>query len=581
MSIFSVFTLLGGLALFLYGMNVMSDGLEKTAGGKLEQILRKMTDNRFKGFLLGLGVTAAIQSSSALTVMLVGLVNSGIMKFSQTIGAIMGSNIGTTVTSWILSLAGLESDTFFLKLLKPANFSMIFALIGVILISFTKSEKKKSAGSILVGFAVLMTGMTLMSDATEPLSEMPQFVSVLTAFNNPLLGVVVGALFTALIQSSSASVGILQALAVSGGITYGMAIPIIMGQNIGTCITAIISSIGVSRNAKKVSVVHLCFNIIGTSVWLGIFLIANAMLDFAFINTEISPFMIAVVHSIFNVLTTALLLPFGNQLEKIANRIIKEEETVEIGPKLDARLFTMPALATASAFDHTVDMAHLSFEAFRISSALVTEFSEKNAEKVKELEETIDIYEDRLGTYMVKLSRESISVEDSHQVAKILHAINDFERMGDHACNLVKVGREISEKNIVFSESAQKELAVLHKALLEITALTERAFCENDVSLAIKVEPLEQVIDRLIYKIKTHHVTRLQQGDCTIQLGFVLSDLVTNYERVSDHCSNVAATLIEAEHDSLKTHEYLRNFKSEENEVYKTAYEEYKNRFSL
>lgn len=581
MSIFSVFTLLGGLAFFLYGMNVMSSGLEKMAGGKLEHVLRKMTNNRLLGLVMGAGITIAIQSSSALTVMLVGLVNSGLMQFGQTIGVIMGSNIGTTFTAWILSLAGIESDNFFMNLLKPANFSMIFAIVGILLSTAAKSDKKRSLGSILIGFAVLMCGMTLMGDAMEPLSEMPQFVSILTAFKNPLLCVLIGAVFTGIIQSSAASVGILQTLTLTGGITYGMAIPIIMGQNIGTCVTAIISSFGVSRNAKKVSVVHLAFNIIGTAICLIPFLIADSIINFSFTDKPISPFMIAIIHSIFNVVATVVLLPFARQLEKLANLIIKDEEVVDVGPKLDDRLITMPSLAAASAFDYTVEMAHISFEAFRTSASLIEKFDEKTADKIKELEELVDIYEDRLGTYMVKLSRESISVADSHQVAKILHAINDFERMSDHACNLVKVGREISEKNISFSESAQKELSVLHDALLEITALTERAFCENDVTLAVKIEPLEQVIDRLIYQIKTHHINRLQQGDCTIQLGFVLSDLITNYERVSDHCSNVAATLIEAEHDSLKTHEYLRNFKSEENEIYKTAYEEYNKRFSI
>ncbi len=581
MSIFSVFTLLGGLALFLFGMNEMSNGLEKMAGGKLEQILRKMTDNKIKSFFLGLGVTAVIQSSSALTVMLVGLVNSGIMSFGQTIGTIMGSNVGTTVTSWILSLAGIESDNFFLKLLKPSNFSMILALIGIILQMFTKGDKKRSMGSVLLGFTVLMCGMTLMSDATEPLSEMPQFVSILTAFKNPLFGVIVGALFTALIQSSSASVGILQAIAISGGVTYGMAIPIIMGQNIGTCITAIISSIGVSRNAKKVSVVHLAFNIIGTTMCLVPFLILNAFLDWAFIDTDISPFMIAIIHSIFNVVTTVLLLPFSGALEKLANRIIPEEEVKEVGPKLDDRLITMPSLACASAFDGTIEMSRFATEAFKISAGLIDDFSEKTAARVTELEEIIDIYEDRLGTYMVKLSREAISVEDSHQVAKILHTINDFERMGDHACNLVKVGREIHDKKISFSPEAKAELAVLNAALLEIVDLTEKAFCENDVSLAARVEPLEQVIDRIIFRIKNNHINRLQKGNCTIELGFVLSDLVTNFERVSDHCSNIAVTIIEAEHDSYKTHEYLKNFKSEENEFYRSCYEEYSQKFTV
>ncbi len=581
MSIFSVFTLLGGLAFFLYGMNVMSSGLEKMAGGKLEQLLRQITGNRLLGLAVGAGITIAIQSSSALTVMLVGLVNSGIMKFGQTIGVIMGSNIGTTFTAWILSLAGIESDNFFMNLLKPANFSMLFAVVGILLTSVAKSDKKRSLGNILIGFSVLMTGMTLMGDSMEPLSEMPEFVSILTAFKNPLICVLVGAVFTGIIQSSAASVGILQTLALTGGITYGMAIPIIMGQNIGTCVTAIISSIGVSRNAKKVSVVHLSFNIIGTVICLVPFLILNAVLDWTFVDSAVSPFMIAIIHSIFNVVTTVLLLPFAKQLEKLANRIIPEEEVKEVGPKLDDRLITMPSLACASAFDSTVEMSRYATEAFKISAGLVDEFSENTAARVAELEEIIDIYEDRLGTYMVKLSREAISVEDSHQVAKILHTINDFERMGDHACNLVKVGREIFEKKISFSSEAKSELAVLYSALLEIVDLTEKAFCENDIALAARVEPLEQVIDRIISRIKNNHINRLQKGNCTIELGFVLSDLITNFERVSDHCSNIAVTIIEAEHDSYKTHEYLKNFKSDENEFYRSCYEEYSQKFSV
>ncbi|MBR6693550.1 MAG: Na/Pi cotransporter family protein [Clostridia bacterium] len=580
MSIFSVFTLLGGLAFFLYGMNVMSSGLEKVAGGKLESTLRKMTGNRFSGLALGAGITIAIQSSSALTVMLVGLVNSGLMELGQTVGVIMGSNIGTTFTAWILSLAGIGSDNFFLNLLKPVNFSMIFALVGILLGSIAKSDRKKSLGNIMIGFAILMTGMTLMGDAMKPLADTPQFVSLLTAFKNPFVCVLIGAAFTGIIQSSAASVGILQALALTGGITYNMAIPIIMGQNIGTCVTAVISSIGVGRNAKRVSVIHLSFNIIGTLVCLVPYLLIDTFIGFTFAEMPISPFMIAIIHSIFNVATTLLLLPFAKQLVKLAYRIIKGEEEKGDDIKFDDRLITMPSLAIASAFDGTVDMCRTAGEAFKVSAGLLKNFNEADAQKVTDLEDRIDIYEDRIGTYMVKISRESISVGDSHQVAKILHTINDFERLGDHACNLIKVGREINDKKIIFSEEAQRELSILHDALFEIVDITTEAFCNNDLALAAKVEPLEQVIDKLISKTKKNHIERLRQGNCTIELGFVLGDLITNYERVSDHCSNIAVAIIEAEHDSFDTHEYLKNYKSSD-EYFKACFEEYKEKYAL
>ncbi|MBR3593371.1 MAG: Na/Pi cotransporter family protein [Clostridia bacterium] len=580
MSIFSVITLLGGLAFFLYGMNVMSSGLEKVAGGKLEHTLRKMTGNRFLGLVLGAGITIAIQSSSALTVMLVGLVNSGLMEFGQTIGVIMGSNIGTTFTAWILSLAGLESNNVWLNLLKPVNFSMIFALVGILLSSVAKSDRKKSIGNIMIGFAVLMCGMTLMGDAMEPLADMPEFVSLLTAFKNPVVCVLVGAAFTGIIQSSAASVGILQSLALTGGITYGMAIPIIMGQNIGTCVTAVISSIGVSRNAKKVAVVHLSFNIIGTLLFLIPFLLIEEFIGFSFTDKPISPFMVAIVHSIFNVVTTFLLLPFTKLLEKLANKIIKTEPEKDDGIKFDDRLITMPSLAIASAYEGATAMCGAAADAFRRSTELLSNYTAEGADEVNALEDIIDIYEDRIGTYMVKISREAISVEDSHQVTKILHTINDFERLGDHACNLVKVGREISEKKIVFSPEAQAELKVLREALFEIVDITTEAFCKNDLALAARVEPLEQVIDKLISKTKNNHIARLRQGNCTIELGFVLSDLITNYERVSDHCSNIAVAIIETEHDSFSTHEYLKNYKNSD-EYFEACYKEYKAKFTI
>ena len=580
MSVLSIFTLLGGLAFFLYGMTVMSSGLEKMAGGKLEQMLLKTTSNRFLALILGAGITIAIQSSSALTVMLVGLVNSGIMRFGQTIGVLMGSNIGTTLTAWILSLAGIESDNLLINLLKPANFSAIFAIIGIVLMTVGKSEKKQSTGSIFLGFAILMCGMTLMGDAMEPLSESPKFISILTAFKNPFLAVLVGAVFTGIIQSSAASVGILQTLSLTGGITYGMAIPIIMGQNIGTCVTAVLSSIGVNKNAKKVAVVHLAFNCIGTVILLVPYLIVDAFFTIPFNDKPISPFMIAIIHSIFNVVTTFILLPFTKQLERLANRIIPCEEVTFTYPKLDERLITVPSVAIGSAFDYTVEMANLSFDALLTSLPLLDKFDEQKAEDVKLLEDRIDKYEDKLGTFMVRLAKEELSDADSLQVTKMLHTINDFERIGDHACNIVKVAREMTDKNLRFSKEAWSEIKVLTEALCEIVNLTRTAFAENDLAVATKIEPLEQVIDKLIYEIKARHVNRLQGGACTIELGFVLHDLITNYERVSDHCSNVAVAIIETGHGSFKTHEYLRTVKKTDEE-FKQEYEEYLSRFSF
>lgn len=577
--IFQIFTLLGGLAFFLFGMNIMSSGLEKMAGGKLEGTLTKMTSNKMLGLIFGAVVTIAIQSSSALTVMLVGLVNSGLMQFGQTISVLMGSNIGTTLTAWLLSLAGIEGEAWYLELLKPKNFAAIFAFVGILLNMIAKSEKKKSMGSIFIGFAILMSGMTFMSDSMKPLAESEAFASILVAFSNPLVAVLIGAIFTGIIQSSAASVGILQALSLSGGITYGMAIPIIMGQNIGTCVTAVLSSIGVNKNARKVSVVHMAFNIIGTLIFLIPLLILDWGFNFAPLDREIDPFMIAVCHSIFNVVTTFILLPFTKQLENIANRMIPVEEKAVVGPKLDDRLLGIPAVAIGSASDATNELSGLSFKAFSDAITLMGNYSAEGEADIKEQEEIIDLYEDKLGTYMVKLSREELSVADSRKLSRVLHTINDFERIGDHACNLAKVAREMSEKQIIFSESAQKEIGVLEEAIKEIMDLTHDAFVTLDVIKAARVEPLEQVIDKMIYNIKKNHTDRLQQGECTIELGFVLHDLLTNYERVSDHCSNIAVAVIETEHGSFETHEYLHTVKAEETGDFAAAYAEYKARY--
>ena len=584
MDVFSIITLFGGLAFFLYGMNVMSDGLEKSSGGKLNTNLTKVTKNKFIAMLFGAGMTIAVQSSSAVTVMLVGLVNSGILEFGQTIGVLMGSNIGTTLTAWILSLAGIDSDVVWINLLKPANFSPIFALVGTILIMVGKKQKQKSTGSVLVGFAVLMFGMNLMSGAMEPLGEMPEFASVLTYFKNPILSVIVGAVFTGVIQSSAASVAILQALSLTGGITYGIAIPIIMGQNIGTCVTAVISSIGVSRNAKKVAVVHLSFNILGTVICLVPFALGSMIFKWAFVDQEITPFMIAICHSIFNVLTTFILLPFSKQLEKLANKIISDKETKKVYPEpvlLDERLLTVPTVAVEKSFATVSEMCEFSKDAFVRAIALLNNYNEEEAEEIMRMESHIDKLEDILGTYMMKLSNIGVSDVDSKNIAKILHTIDDFERIGDHAVNLKDVALEIHEKKITFSDEATREIETITKAITEILDITAKAFVTNDVELAQSVEPLEQVIDDLILKVKRNHISRLRGGNCTIELGFVLSDLLTNYERVSDHCSNIAVAVIESSHGTFEIHEYLEHVKENGNKEFDSQYKYFGKRFSI
>ncbi len=581
MDIFNVITLLGGLAFFLYGMTTMSNGLEKIAGGKLERALNKMTSNPFKGLVLGAGITIAIQSSSALTVMLVGLVNSGIMQLQQSVGVIMGSNIGTTLTAWILSLAGLEGDSVFIKLLKPTSFSPIVALIGILLIMAAKSTKKKDIGSILVGFAVLMYGMTLMGDAMEPLQDMPEFQRILTAFNNPILGVAVGAIFTGIIQSSAASVAILQSLASSGSVTFGMAIPIIMGQNIGTCVTSLISSIGVTKNAKRVAVVHISFNIIGTVILLIAYYGSDAIFHYAFTDSSIDAFGIAVCHSIFNVATTILLFPFNKLLVKLAEKIVPITEEKETYAFLDDRLLNTPAFAISECKNMTDKMAGIAHDAIANAITLDKLYDKDVCTYVITQEDELDHYEDKLGTFLVKISGNDLSDADSQKVSLLLHTIGDFERIGDHATNLVKVAEEMHSKKISFSPQAQAEIAVLTAALSEIVDMTTNAFCNDDLSLAAKVEPLEQVIDELIAEIKSRHIERLQKGNCTIELGFVLSDLINNYERVSDHCSNIAVALIEVAQKCFDTHEYLSALKQTGDEAYNKYFKAYQEQYSL
>ena len=582
MDIFSVITLIGGLAFFLYGMHVMSSGLERMAGGKLEHALKRMTSNPLKSLVLGAGITVAVQSSSAVTVMLVGLVNSGLMNIAQTPGVIMGSNIGTTLTAWLLSLVGLETDNVWLKLLKPENFSLIFAMVGAVLIMMSKKPRRRDIGSILVGFAVLMYGMKFMSSAVSPLADMPEFASLLTAFRNPLLGVLVGALFTGIIQSSAASVGILQALALTGNISYGMAIPIIMGQNIGTCVTALISSIGVKRNAKKVAAIHVSFNLIGTVFFLALFYGLDALVHFSFTDMPIGAFEIAVVHSIFNVATTILLLPFSKQLVRIANLVIRDKKGEEELPakRLDERLLATPSVAVGESNAMTVDMMKTAHRTLLQALALIEHYDEKTAEEILEQENRLDACEDELGTYLVRLASNKLSAEDSMLVSKMLHTIGDFERLGDHAVNILGSVRELQEKKLSFSPAGQEDLALLSSALTEILALTAEAYEKNDAEIAARVEPLEQTIDRLVERIKDKHVARLQNGECTIQLGFILADLLNNFERISDHCSNIAVSVIEIKHNTFDTHQYLNRVKYGSRE-FTVQFEEYCEKYGL
>ncbi len=581
MSIFNIFTLLGGLAFFLFGMSTMSSGLERVAGGKLETILGKMTDKPIKGLLLGAGITATIQSSSAVTVMLVGLVNSGIMKLGQSIGVIMGSNIGTTITAWVLSLAGIESDNFFVSILKPANFSPLIALAGIILIMAAKKTRSKDIGAVMMGFAVLMTGMELMSTAMDPLAESESFKNAMTLFNNPLFALATGAILTGIIQSSSATVGILQALSITGGISFGMAIPIIMGQNIGTCVTSLISSIGVSKAAKRVAAVHIYFNLIGTAFYLSLYYILDAIFKFAFSDSAIDPLGIALVHTVFNVATTVLLFPFTKQLGMLAVKTVKSKPSDNKGVFLDDRLLATPSLAVSECRNYTAEMAEIAMKTLVNSVSLLDGYSQKLADGIKEDEQKLDDYEDKLGTFLVKISSQKLTDSDSNTISTLLHTIGDFERIGDHALNIVKVAKEISDKNISFSQQAKNELAVATKAINDILSITVKAFKEDDASLALDVEPLEQVIDKMLSEIKKRHINRLTGGDCTIELGFILSDLLTNYERVSDHCSNIAVCIIQISKSVFDTHEYLNEYKNAGGEYFTNTYNEYKGKYIL
>ena len=566
---FSFLKMIGGLALFLYGMNAMGDGLAKVAGGKLERILEKLTSNPFMGVFLGFVVTAVIQSSSATTVMVVGFVNSGIMKLSQAISIIMGANIGTTATAWILSLAGLEGGNFFVKLLKPTSFSPILAIIGVVLLMFSKKAKKQDIGTILIGFAILMFGMDTMTGAIKPLAEVQGFKELLVKFSNPVLGLMAGAVLTAVIQSSSASVGILQAMSMNGLITFGTAFPIIMGQNIGTCVTALISSIGATKNGKRTAFVHLYFNLIGTIIFMAAFYIVHAFVDFAFMGGPISGTGIAVLHSIFNVSATLILLPCRKLIEKLACLTIRDKEVKGVAVAteeseiklLDYRFLDKPSFAVEQCRNVTHKMAELSKDAIFKAMSLLKNYDEAVAEEVVHLEGVVDKYEDQLGSYLVKLSGKATSEEDSRTVSLLLHSIGDYERISDHAINILESAKEMHEKGMVFSKKAKEELEVFTRAIEDIMNMTFIVFVDEDVDMAKSVEPLEEMIDFLSDELKNRHIGRLREGKCTIEQGFVFSDITTNFERISDHCSNIAVSLIEIKDDEYDTHRYLDTVK--------------------
>ena len=587
MDFFNVLNMLGGLALFLYGMDTLGKGLEKASGSKLQQILEKLTSSPIRAVFLGAAVTGIIQSSSATTVMVVGFVNSGIMKLSQAVGIIMGANIGTTVTSWILSLTGIESSNFFVNMLKPSSFSPILALIGVFFIMFSKNEKKKNIGIIMVGFAILMFGMETMSSALKPLSDVPEFRNFIIKFSNPILGMMAGLAITGVIQSSSASVGILQALSSTGFVSFGTAIPIIMGQNIGTCVTAIISAIGANRNAKRASLIHLYFNLIGTMIFMIIFYSLNTLLNFAFLEKSINPAGIAIIHSLFNVSATIILLPFSKILVRLAYISIpeREEEIAEAGLNffqlLEDRFLEQPSYAVEQCKNVTVNMAKLAKDSLYGAIDLIDKYDEALANKVIIMEDNIDKYEDELGNYLLKLNRKSLFNRDSKLVSELLHCIGDFERISDHATNVMESAREMHDKNISFSVKAQKELKIFAQAIKDIVSATFIAFENEDTELARTIEPFEEVIDDLSEEIKRSHINRLRDEECTIELGFILSDVINNYERIADHCSNIAISIIQLETEELDRHEYLIKIRQNDNEEFRKLYSVCKEKYSL
>ena len=564
MNLFGMLSMIGGLALFLYGMHIMSEGLEKVSGGKLEKILENLTSSKWKAVLLGAGVTAVIQSSSATTVMVVGFVNSGIMKLSQAIGIIMGANVGTTVTSWLLSLTGIEGDNLLLQMLKPSSFSPILALIGIILVMFIKDGKKKDIGTICIGFAILMYGMEAMSAAVEPLKDVPQFTHIFTMFTNPVLGMIVGALLTAIIQSSSASVGILQALCDTGGVSYAAAIPIIMGPNIGTCITAIMSSVGTSKNAKRAAVVHLLFNIIGTVIFMIVFYTINSFIHFEFLGDAANKAGIAVIHTCFNVAATIILLPFSGLLEKLSYMVIhvdeeelKQAKQQEAFVRMDERFLSSPSFALEQAYSYVIKMAEITKTSLQEAMGLFVDYDKEIAADVEFKENLVDQYDDEISGYLVKLSSRNLSEKDSKKMTMLMHSIGDFERISDHAINLVDAAKEMQKKDQNFSNKATEELQIFSKAVSDIVEMSVSIFENEDVEEAKHVEPFEEAIDVIQKEMKKRHTKRLRKGKCTVELGFVLSDITNNYERIADHCSNIAISVMQLKEDETHAHEYV------------------------
>lgn len=588
MSFFDLLSMVGGLALFLYGMHIMSEGLEKLSGGRLERILENLTSNKWKAVLLGAGVTAVIQSSSATTVMVVGFVNSGIMKLSQAIGIIMGANIGTTVTSWILSLTGIESENFIVQLLKPSSFSPILAAIGIIYIMFVKNEKRKDIGSIMIGFAILMFGMDSMSAAMSPLKEIPEFTSLFTMFQNPILGLIVGALLTAIIQSSSASVGILQALCDTGSVSYAAAIPIIMGQNIGTCVTAIMSGMGASRNAKRAAIVHLLFNFIGTVVFMVVFYTVNAFVGFAFMDQAADKLGIAVVHTAFNIVATLVLLPFSNVLEKLSMLIIRQDEE-ELAAEsdsrealiIDERFLNTPSFALEQANKHVIKMAQLAYDSLEQAISTLFEYNADAAREVEEKENLVDHYDDEITGYLVKLSSKNLSFRDSRRLNMLLHSIGDFERISDHAMNIVECAEKMQKKEQEFSAKAKEELEVFSRAVLDIVQNAMEVFTEENTITAKAIEPFEEAIDVLRDDVIKRHKKRLRKGKCTIDMGFILSDVANNYERIADHCSNIALSIMQLYEDDTYAHEYIDMLEKDEGSDFDIKYQSFLRKYEL
>ncbi len=588
MDFFDLLAMIGGLALFLFGMHMLSEGLEKLSGGKLERILERMTDSRWKAVLLGAGVTAVIQSSSATTVMVVGFVNSGIMKLSQAIGVIMGANVGTTITSWLLSLTGLEGDSFLLQMIKPTSFSPILALIGVVFIVFLNSPAKRDIGGILVGFAILMTGMSTMSDAMKPLSQNPSFTGLFTMFANPILGLIVGAVLTAIIQSSSASVGILQALCATGTVTYASAVPIILGQNIGTCVTAMMSGVGAGKNAKRAAIIHLLFNVIGVAVFMAVFYVLNAFLSFAFLSKPANGAGIALVHTCFNVLATLVLLPFAGQLERLSFILIKpdseeaaSEAEDEILARMDERLLATPAFALEQTNSCVFQMADLVEENVNEAMRVLLDYDKQTVKRIEQREKLIDRYDDAVGGYLVKLSAKNLTENDTMRLNMLLHGIGDLERIADHAMNLGEIARSMNKKEQHFSNKATEELRVFSSAVVDIVQMSVQMFRDGNLACAKQIEPFEEAIDRLQKDMKKRHTKRLRKGKCTAEMGFVLSDITNNYERIADHCSNLAIGVMQLYENDTYAHEYVDSLLKDEGSEFDLLYQQYLSKYRL